>query len=177
MRKLIFLCTILLSQIVITAQINFKTNLGFKAGLNNSDVVGTEKNGTATGFTDTTFYGGFFADTKLAKNTSLENELLFSMTNDYFFLELPIHIKQHVFKKIFVFYGTKLDFASTDRRPDYEIEPLGISGEIGTQYLLTNKLFLELRYSHGFTKQINDNVLEILNARRNTLRLGIGVKF
>ena len=177
MRKFMLLFVSILLHNFVAAQINFKTNLGFKAGLNNSDIVGKEKDGTPTGFTGTEFYAGFFADTKLAKNTSLENELLFSMTNDYFFVELPLHVKHHVFKELFVFYGTKLDFATTDRRPEYKIEPLGISGEIGIQYLLTNKLFLEARYSRGFTEQINDNVLEILNARRNTLRLGIGVKF
>lgn len=174
---LIFVVLFLLFSAKINAQITFKTNLGFKAGLQQSDVVGTEKDGTATGFIGTEFYAGFFADTQVGKNTTLENELLFSMTDSYFFLEIPIHLKHKVFNKFFVLYGTKVDFPTTNNNPGYKFESLGISAEIGAQFMLNKKMFVELRYNRGFTKQINDLQLEILEARRNTLRLGIGVKF
>ena len=173
--KRLIIFTIFISK-QCTAQVNFKSNIGFKVGLNNSNVSGFETNGAETGFVGTEAYGGFFVDTKIGKNTSLENEFLYSFTDDYHFIEFPIHIKHNIFRKFYGFYGVRLDVATTSRM-GYKFEPIGYTAEIGTQFFISKKSFIELRYSNGFTKQINDYQLDILDGKRNTLRFGVGVKF
>ncbi len=76
MYKIILLIAIFFSVNAFT-QINFKSNIGFKVGLNNSNVSGFETNGAETGFIGTEVYGGFFLETKIGNNTFLQNEVLY----------------------------------------------------------------------------------------------------
>lgn len=160
------------------SQTDYKTNFGFKLGLNNSVINGFEPDGTKTGYAGTELYTSFFADTKIWKNTSLENEVLYSFTDDYHFIEIPIHLKNKLYKGIYLFYGGKLDFLAVNSDIEGEIiKPTGVSLELGAQYFFTTKFFTELRYSNGLTEQFELFMVDIQNAKRNTLRLGIGVKF
>lgn len=179
MKKIIFL--ILFQFSIVFAQTQKSTVYGLKGGLNNSILRGKELDGSKTGFTGYEVYGALFSDTSLSKKFNFENELLFSYTDDYNFIEFPLHIKYKCSQKVNVFIGPKLDFIADNDNENFErgyrFKNFGVSTEIGTQYNLTKRFFAEVRYSKSFTKQVDDLVLEIYGGKRNTIRLGLGIKF
>lgn len=167
---------------VCFSQNSKKTDFGIKGGVNLSHIVGIDSDGELTGYVGTELYVSLFSDSKLTERWSIENEILFSYTDDYHFIEIPVHTKYNLFKKWYVFLGPKLDFILDNdndyfERHIYRFKNFGISIESGIQYHLSKRGFVELRYSKGLTQQINNLVLDINNAKRNTLRIGIGIKF
>jgi len=157
------------------------TTFGFKGGVNKSTINGTELDGKKTGYDGFELYASFFADTELNQRWNFENELLFSYTDDYHFIEIPIHVKYKFLKSWNVLIGPKLDFIVDDQNAssesNYRYRNFGISGEIGTQYTITRRFFTEIRFSKGITAQVDNFALEIYNGKRNTIRLGVGFKF
>lgn len=159
-------------------QIEFKSVFGIKGGFNKSIINGHEPDGTKTGLIGYEFYGALFSETQLGRHFSIENELLFSYTDDYHFIEVPVQLKYTFYKKFHVFAGPKLDFiVDNDQSGMYIFNTFGVSSEVGGQIFLTRKLFFEARYSKGFTRQVNDLALDIYEGKRNTLRFGLGIKF
>lgn len=158
-----------------------KTVFGFKGGINRSVVNGIEPDGTKTGYVGIELYGSFFADTELLDKWNLENEILFSYTDDYHFIEIPLHMKYGFHKNWFALAGPKLDFiADNDNDPfesNYRFKNFGVSGEVGIQYHFVKRFLVEMRYSKSFTRQIDDLALDIFEGKRNTLRFGLGIKF
>jgi hypothetical protein len=146
---------------------------------------GKDSNGKASGYLGTEFYLGLFADTQLKEKLSLQIEIIYSFTEDYNFIEVPIIIKYDVYKKLNVFLGSKLDFLleddndnDKDEAPYYLFKNFGVSADFGAQYPISNRIFAEVRYSIGFTKQLTRDIqLDINNATRNTFRIGIGYIF
>lgn len=164
--------------LTVTAQHDKKlTPFGLKAGLNRSVIIGKELDGTATGFVGVELYASFFIDNELNKKWRLENEVLFSFTDDYHFIEIPIRLKYQVYKRILLAVGPKLDFVLSNDDEIYDFNKFGISVEMGVQYELTKRLISEFRYSVGLLPLINDFALDIYDGRRNTLRLGLGYRF
>ena len=157
------------------------TTFGFKGGYNRSIVKGSETTGAKTGYIGTELYGSFFADTELSDKINFENELLVSWTDDYHFVEVPLHIKYKLTPKWSAFAGPKLDIiADNDNDPfesRHKFRNFGVSGELGAQYTFTTRFFVETRYSRSFITQITDLLLDINNGKRNTFRVGAGIKF
>jgi hypothetical protein len=153
------------------------TYFGFKGGLNRSVINGKELNGTATGYIGLEFYAAFFAETVLNEKWKFENEILFSFTDEYHFLEIPVHLKHPLFKNIFAFAGPKLDIIIDKDNDFYDFKNFGLSLELGLQYEITRRIISEIRYSNGLSPQVNDFVLDIYDGKRNTLRFGLGFKF
>lgn len=171
----IFLMSI---NLTVTAQHDKKlTPFGLKAGLNRSVVNGKELDGTATGFIGLELYVSFFIDNELNKKWRFENEILFSFTDDYHFIEIPLRMKYQIHKKIILTAGPKLDFILNNDDEIYDFNNFGVSVEMGMQYELTKRIISEFRYSLGLLPQINDFVLDIYDGRRNTIRLGLGYRF
>lgn len=162
---------------ICLSQREHPTTFGFKLGLNQSYINGVEPNGTKTGFTALDLYGSFFMDTKIGENTSFENELLYSYTDEIHFIEIPLHLKHTILKDFRVLYGAKLDFIVNTNYNLSHYKPVTFSAEIGTQYFISKKLFLELRYSKGLMNQIDMDFLEVYDGKRDNLRLGVGIKF
>src|ERR1700741_1207305 len=94
---------------LLQAQTERKTGFGIKGGLNHSRVNGFETNGKRTGYIGTELYVSLFASARIGATTFFDTELLFSYTNDYHFIEIPVHIKQMLAKRISLFLGPKLD--------------------------------------------------------------------
>lgn len=156
-----------------------KITFGFKGGMNISRIHATDIDGSRSGYAGTELYGGFFADTRLTAKLNLGTELIFSFTESYHFIELPLHIKYKIKEKWNLMAGPKLDFIA-DGSWDYEndkFKRFGVSGEIGSQYQLNPLFFAELRYAYGLTQQINSGWMEFYNGHRNTFRLGLGINF
>jgi len=173
----VFATLLLLSMTITVSAQNVKSTLfGFKVGLNNSVINGVELDGDKTGFVGYELYGGFFSNSKLNDKFNLENELLFSYTDEYVFIEIPIHLKYNIYEKWSVLMGSKMDIIPNELN-GHEIKPMGISAEIGVQYDINKKFFAELRTSKGLTKQVNDLLLEIHEGKRNTYRFGLGINF
>ena len=178
MRELLILFLITFPQFSF-AQSEKTTIFGFKGGYNRSIINGIELDGTKTGFIGDEFYACFFSDSKLTQKWNLENELLFSFTDEYQFIEIPIHVKYFFYKNWNVLLGPKFDFLlnNDDILRGYNFQNFGLSAELGIQYLFFSRILCEMRYSYGFVEQIDDFVLEIYNGKRNTLRIGIGIQF
>lgn len=157
------------------------TRFGFKGGYNRSDVVGRETDGDKTGYIGGELYGGFFAETVVSKRINIGTELLFSWTDDYHFIELPVHLKYTFAGKWNIFAGPKLDFLidndSDQAESNYRFKNFGISADLGVQYNITRRFFAEIRHSRSFTAQVTDMVLDINNGKRNTWRIGLGIRF
>ncbi len=181
MKKILILSFVVLNFLNLNAQITNKTTFGFKGGYNKSIVDGKEPDGTKTGYIGYELYGSFFADTELNNILNLENEILFSYTDDYHFIEIPVHLKYRIKQKWFVLAGPKLDFIADNDNDDFEagyrFKNFGVSGELGLQYHFSKRFFAETRYSRSFTSQIDDLVLDIYNGKRHTFRIGLGIKF
>ena len=181
MKKIVILSFVILNYLNISAQTTSQTSFGFKGGFNKSIVDGKEPDGTKTGYIGYELYGSFFADTELNKTLNLENEILFSYTDDYHFIEIPVHLKYRIKQKWFVLAGPKLDFIADNDNDDFEagyrFKNFGVSGELGLQYHFSKRFFAETRYSRSFTSQIDDLVLDIYNGKRHTFRIGLGIKF
>lgn len=150
------------------------TKFGFKAGYNGSDISGVETNGAKTGYVGGELYGAFFGDSEISKRLNLGYELLVSWTNDYHFVEIPVHLKYNFTHKWSTFAGPKLDFLA-DAINQYK--KFALSAEAGVQYNISRRFFGEARYARGLTRQVNDPFLDINRATRNTMRVGIGVRF
>ncbi|MBX2895580.1 MAG: porin family protein [Cyclobacteriaceae bacterium] len=164
--------------LTVTAQNEKKlTPFGLKAGLNRSVINGKELDGTATGFIGLELYVSFFIENELNKKWRFENEILFSFTDDYHFIEIPLRLKYLIHKKIFLTAGPKLDFVLNNDDEIYDFNNFGVSVEMGMQYELTKRIISEFRYSHGLLPQINDFALDIYDGKRNTIRLGLGYRF
>jgi hypothetical protein len=157
------------------------TTFGFKGGYNRSIVKGYETIGAKTAYTGNELYGSFFADTELSDKLNFENELLVSWTDNYHFVEVPLHLKYKFTSKWSAFAGPKLDIiADNDNDPfesSYKFRNFGVSGELGAQYTICSRLFVETRYSRSFISQITNLFLDINEGKRHTLRLGAGIKF
>lgn len=146
--------------------IPFKTKFGVKGGvsfisdINNEDYYSTP-------------YIGVFAETRLSRKWSLQNEVLFSPTDS--FLEIPILIKYHINDKFEVFLGPKLDLLldNSSRLPNPD-SPINLSAEAGIQYNISKRFFVEGRYSKGLTDPRFG-----LNRQGaiDTFKAGIGFKF
>lgn len=162
---------------IVSAQDKNLTSFGFKGGINRSIVNGHELNGTKTGFIGLELYAAFFVDTEFNAKWRFENEILFSWTDDYYFVEIPLHIKYSFVKRTFVLLGPKLDMIVSNDDQIYDFNNFGVSIELGVQYEITKRIVSEIRYSKGLTKQINDYALDIYDGRRNTIRLGLGFRF
>jgi hypothetical protein len=157
------------------------TWIGFKGGFNRSHIVGRELDGDKTGYVGGELYGGFFAETMLSKRINIETELLFSWTDDYHFIELPVHLELTFGPKWSIFAGPKLDYiVDNDKNAlesEYKFKKFGVSADLGVQYNITRIFFAEIRHSRGFTEQVTNTFLEIYNGKRNTSRIGLGICF
>lgn len=177
MRRFKLLFLFLCLSICLSSQNKKTMTFGFKGGLNNSYVIGENKDY----FTGIELYASFFSDIELNHTFNLQNELLFSYTDDFHLIEIPVLLKYKFNKKWGLFLGPKLDFIldndSTDLDFRYRFKKVGFSLSIGTQYNISKRFFGELRYGYGFTKQIDDLVLELFNSKRRTIRLGFGFNF
>lgn len=176
----LLLVFLFLAPVHLFSQEKSRIHYGIKGGLNNTHIRGVEATGAKTGYIGTEVYGSFFLEAGAHKNTYFGTELLFSYTESYHFFEIPLHIKQVLTRRLVGFAGPKFDLYAdklVENDPYARVRTCGISAEGGLQYRFFRNIFAELRYSIGISKQINDFIFDINDGRRNTLRVGIGIRF
>ena len=170
--------TIIASNLFVQSQIKDNTKIGLKVGYNNSIINGVESGGDKTGYVGNELYFGAFVSRIINEKVNLQLELIYSYTEDYNFLELPLNVKYQLYNKWNLFIGPKIDFIVDEKESEYyKFNKLGISGDLGLQYSFTTQFFIETRYSKSFSEQITDFQLDINRGKRNTFRIGIGYRF
>lgn len=153
-----------------------KTTFGIKGGYNASYFYSSD----ISNIFDSDIYVGLFSDTRLSNKWSFQNELLYSSAFGHRFIEVPLVLKYHITDKWIVFAGPSLDFSiNNDKNIDgRQVEPIGLSMVIGTQYNLSKRFFIEGRANFAITNQINTPFNTINTSFfRNTFRIGIGYRF
>ena len=160
-------------------------SFAFQVGFNNSVVRGKELDGDRTGYAGTEIYGGFSYRTRIDSLWDLESGLLFSWTDVFPFLEVPIHLKYKLDNKLMLLLGPKLDISMKNPEQYFSLpkamvklsnyDNCGVAFDFGFQYRLSNLFFTECYISRGITKMYEDPLLDIHQGRRNALRLGFGI--
>jgi len=151
-----------------------KTTFGIKGGLNFSHLSNVSKSESYSGIE---LYGSLFSETRFSKKSRFQNELVFSYTDGYHYLEFPFLLKYHFNDKWAVFAGPKLDFILDNdfEYVDQNFKTLGISAVIGVEYKVSKKFFAEATYNFGFTKQIQTQ--NLYSTTRKTFRISLGYRF
>ena len=154
-----------------------QTTFGFKTGLNHTQLnlhedPYNEKNKTV----GAEVYVGLFSSSKLNEKLNIENEVLVLANLAHIFIELPIHLKYNFHDKWSVLIGPKIDFSRFKINKTLQ-RGMGMSAEIGFQYKINKKYFTEIRYAKGVTGHFDDLNNDLLDGKRNTLRLGLGINF
>jgi hypothetical protein len=179
MKKTITLFTaFLFSSCMLWAQQDKPVILGIKAGINRTDLSGRDSANKPTGFVGTEVYGGFIADIKLKKQWRLETGLGFSYTESVHYVEIPFFLKLMAKRNMHFMAGPRIDIIADPNEPEfYNFKRVGLAMEAGAIFNITPKLFAEIRYARGITKQTEILFLDINDARRNSLRIGLGIRF
>jgi hypothetical protein len=181
--KLLLYCIFfLLISITAFAQDNQRrqatTRFGFKAGFNRSDITGKTTNGEKTGYIGGELYAGFFSETIFSPRCKFAQELLFSWTNDYHFIEIPLLVHYRINERWSTFGGLRLDVVADNDEPGWAtFQHVGFSPEAGVQFVFLKRFCAEFRHAAGLIPQVNDHSFDINNGRRNTTRVGVGFYF
>jgi hypothetical protein len=172
----ILLVTFILCAIIdLTGQSNRQVEVGFKTGINYYDIYGINYMDEPSGIIGYTPYFALFINRNLSDRFSLNLEALYSWSEDWHFVELPIHKKYKVFNRIYLFGGPKLDVLVYEFIAG-ESKRVAISTDVGVAGYLTKRLFIELRHSYGISEQLYDPY-DFDLGRRNTFRAGVGFHF
>jgi len=151
---------------------------GIEAGWNYSNVNGIDEKGDPSGYISDIIdevYGGVVLEKQFTAKSYFKTGILFSFTESINFLELPIYYKNNFYKNFYFFIGPKLNYIPDVQNNNsyYFRKRLGISGDVGVDYKISNHFTVEGSFSKGFTKQYDDLILTYYQARRDVYRIGI----
>ncbi|GGG49870.1 porin family protein [Bizionia arctica] len=171
--------TILLIAFVICANYSFSQEgmFGVRAGLNisnldfkpNPDFENTHRNG---------FAFGFFAEYDLSETLGIAPELQFSgegakskdLRIDY--IQLPILLKYRFGDRFSVGAGPMVGVKVWEFEDGYKNFAFSALG--GVEFFITDIIFIDARYSYGFTNVIDDD--SYYEAKNSNIQIGVGVK-
>jgi len=122
---------------------------------------------------------GILLSSFLIEKLSLQNELLFSYTNEYNLIEVPILLEYTINSKWSLFLGPKLSFISNTNNlvSNYNFQALDASLQFGTKYDFSETIFGKLTFEHSLIKQNNSLSRKSFNSKKGPLRLDFGFKF
>lgn len=123
------------------------------------------------------YYLGFFTEKKIAKNFLVRSEVLYSFGTHSDFIEVPLFVEYKLNKKFDFYSGIQFNFMLEEKNEYFKRESFGLNS--GLQYNLSDNFFIDLRYVHKFSQQIEPESypLEFKKKSIKTFRLGIGYKF
>jgi hypothetical protein len=171
--------------IVITGMMfsqNYPLKFGIKAGWNYSNVNAVDENGNPSGYLSGIIdevYGGLVIEKQISTKSYLQVTPTVSFTEAVTFIELPLYFKYNFYKKFSLLVGPKLNYIPDEQYNNfyYFRRRLGISGDIGVDYKISNHFTVEGTFSKGFTKQFDQLVLTYYEARRDVYRIGVTYYF
>ncbi|REC56252.1 hypothetical protein DRF62_04090 [Chryseobacterium piscium] len=160
---------------------NYPLKFGIKAGWNYSNVNAIDEIGERSGYLSNggELFGGIALEKQISKKTYVQTSFLVSYTDRVTFLELPLYYKYNFYKKFSLLAGPKLNYIPDDEiSQPYDFKRrVGISGDLGIDYKISNHFIIEGTVSKGFTKQYDDLILTYYDAKRNVYRLGVAYYF
>ena len=170
---------------------------GPKAGVNFANISGDDNAEMKTAF-----HVGMFLEFKLDDSWSIQPEVLYSsqgaktsytvfgqtlesdITADY--VNIPVMAKYYVAEGFSIEAGPQIGFLMNAKAGDQDVKDsyksMDISGNVGVNYDFPMGLFINARYSHGFTK-INEDVTvagftaEAPDYKNSVIQVGVGYKF
>lgn len=124
------------------------------------------------------FFAGF-VDWNLSDKISILTELQYSaegakqedLRADY--LQLPVLFRLHLGEKIIVGVGPMVSLKTWSFEDQFGT--LTASGVGGIEYMITNELFLDVRFNYGLTDALNSDI-SALEARNSAIQFGFGIK-
>lgn len=123
---------------------------------------------------------GFFLESELDDSFSILVEANYTRPFGISFVEMPVLLRYRLTDKINVFSGLKLSYLANDRNVlSRNPNPFGLSIVLGGQYNINSKWFIDARYSHGLTEQINFTPELGTHAKStmNSFSFGLGYRF
>jgi hypothetical protein len=155
------------------------TRFGFKGGFNRTHIQGKTTSGEKTGYIGGELYFGFFSETTFSPRCKFGQEILFSWTDDYHFIEVPLLVHYRINERWSTFGGVRLDVLTANEldQPVKQFKHMGLSPEVGVQFVFLRRLSAEFRHAACIFPQVTDNLLDINEGRRSTTRLGVGFYF
>lgn len=125
------------------------------------------------------FYIGFFADYILSSSVSIVPELQFSAEGakdeklhlDY--IQAPIFFKFRVSPRIKL--GAAPQVGWKVYKFDDSVKDLAFSGVAGLEYKINEVLFIDARYTYGFTNIFHEDLG--IEAKNTNIQIGIGYQF
>lgn len=120
-------------------------------------------------------YAGIIFEKNFSKKSAIRTALLVSYTDSVTFLELPVFYKYIFYNGFSIFLGPKIDYIIKQEWDDvYKLNnKIGFSTSFGIEYRLTNNLYIEASYSHGYTNQLDTQDSSSISAKRNLYRMGL----
>jgi len=155
------------------------TKYGVRIGLNISnldfDGVPIDRNLHRNGFVI-----GFFGEFEFTKTFSVMPELQFSAEGAKLdalrleYLQVPILLKFRLSEKFNIGFGPQVGLKIYEHEDG--IKNFAFSGVGGLEFKLTHVLFLDARYTYGFTNIFDENLISA-DAKNTNIQLGFGYKF
>ncbi|SHE36080.1 hypothetical protein SAMN05444408_10161 [Chryseobacterium takakiae] len=149
---------------------------GITAGWNHSIYNDVNANGEKNkGDSSDEMYGGIIFEKRFSKKSAIRTALLISYTDSVTFLEFPVLYKYIFYNRFSIFLGPKIDYIIKQEWDDvYKLNnKIGFSTSFGIEYRLTNNLYIEASYSHGYTNQLDTQDSSSISAKRNLYRMGL----
>jgi len=175
MKKIILLIVLLVSFFGFSQDAKYGVRAGYN--ISNLDFDGTPilKNMHRNGFMI-----GFFAEYDLSKTILFAPELQFSAEGakhdalklDY--LQVPALFKFQISNKIALAVGPQVSLKV--HKFEDGIKNFAYSGVGGIEYSLSYQLFLDARYTYGFSNIFDENLIDA-KAINTNIQLGFGFKF
>ncbi len=124
------------------------------------------------------FFGGF-VDYSFSESMSLQVELQYSaegakadaLRADY--IQMPIMLRFGLGDKFTVGVGPMASLKTWKNQDAFST--FAFSGIGGVEYMITDELFIDARFSYGITN-ILDHDLSGIEAKNNNIQIGIGIK-
>jgi len=173
--------TILLFALILTGLYGFSQNskYGVRAGVNFSSLnLDTAVPGNIEGRIG--FAVGFFGEYNLFDKFKFSPEIQFSAEGAkqqplrINYVQAPLLFKYIIKEKFALALGPQVGFKGhsfEDQLEDFAISAIG-----GIEYSISEELFVDARYSFGFT-DVFDSVLTTFKGKNRNIQLGVGIKF
>ncbi|MGJ8593623.1 MAG: porin family protein [Aquaticitalea sp.] len=170
--------TLLLFVSISTLTFSQETTYGVRGGVNISNLDFTPdadfENLHRNGF----FFGGF-VDYGFSESLSLQIELQYSaegakadaLRADY--IQMPLMLRFHLGDNLTIGAGPMASLKTWKNQDAFST--FAFSGVGGVEYMITDELFIDARFSYGITNILDEDI-DGIEAKNNTIQIGFGIK-
>lgn len=120
-----------------------------------------------------------FVDFGLSETVALRTELQWSaeggkeqeLRADY--IQLPIMLRLNVSERLSLGAGPQLNLKTWQDNDGFST--FTFSGVLGAEYMITSDLFVDVRYSYGFSNILDKDLTDV-EAKNHVMQFGFGIK-